>query len=275
MQTSSNNKLNYCVWLTFGSALLLLSGCPSGDEDALPIEDGCLVDGNMVAPGASVPAPDGCNTCSCGPDGQLACTKIGCIKDPPPAQVCTYDGKTYKVGESVPSGDSCNTCGCTEQGVVCTLIGCPDLPPPPDAAKCEYNGTTYSDGDSFPSSDGCNTCSCNAGSVGCTKRACLPKPTDCVRTGCSGQLCADQAVVSTCEYRPEYACYQKATCERQKNGQCGFTPTNELVSCLGTHGNCMVGNSAYQEGDSFPSEDGCNTCSCTRGGVVCTKRACL
>lgn len=27
-------------------------------------------------------------------------------------------------------------------------------------------------------------------------------------------------------------------------------------------------------GDTFPSIDGCNTCSCTMGGVVCTERAC-
>lgn len=54
----------------------------------------------------------------------------------------------------------------------------------------------------------------------------------CRPTGCSGQICADQDMVSTCEYRPEYVCYKNARCERQSNGQCGWTQTAELSSCL-------------------------------------------
>jgi hypothetical protein len=39
---------------------------------------------------------------------------------------------------------------------------------------------------------------------------------------------------------------------------------------------CTYGGATYNEGDSFPSTDGCNTCSCTTGGqVACTERACL
>ncbi len=59
-----------------------------------------------------------------------------------------------------------------------------------------------------------------------------PQPT-CFVGGCSGQLCSDQlGAVSTCEYKQEYACYKTATCERQPNGQCGWTQTVELTSCL-------------------------------------------
>jgi hypothetical protein len=54
----------------------------------------------------------------------------------------------------------------------------------------------------------------------------------CMRTGCSGQICADHEVITTCEYRTEYECYKKATCERQANGDCGFTKTKELTDCL-------------------------------------------
>jgi len=62
-----------------------------------------------------------------------------------------------------------------------------------------------------------------------------PKPSPqkpCFKTGCSGQVCADEEVITTCEFRPEYECYQKARCERQANGQCGFTDTPELRRCL-------------------------------------------
>ncbi|HEU4434925.1 MAG TPA: DUF6748 domain-containing protein [Pyrinomonadaceae bacterium] len=54
----------------------------------------------------------------------------------------------------------------------------------------------------------------------------------CFKTGCSGQVCADEEVMTTCEYRAEYACYKTAKCERQANGKCGFTETPELRRCL-------------------------------------------
>ncbi len=55
----------------------------------------------------------------------------------------------------------------------------------------------------------------------------------CVRTGCSGQICADGHMFSTCEFRPEYACYKSAVCERGADGKCGFRKTAQLTACLG------------------------------------------
>ena len=54
----------------------------------------------------------------------------------------------------------------------------------------------------------------------------------CIKTGCSNQVCSDHNVITTCEFRPEYACYQQAVCARQKDGNCGFTKTPELTACL-------------------------------------------
>jgi len=54
----------------------------------------------------------------------------------------------------------------------------------------------------------------------------------CIATGCSGQVCSDEEVITTCEYRPEYACYKSAVCERQINGECGWTQTVELSQCI-------------------------------------------
>jgi hypothetical protein len=50
--------------------------------------------------------------------------------------------------------------------------------------------------------------------------------------GCSSQLCATEELVSTCEWRPEYACYRDARCEPQPGGACGWTQTPELLACL-------------------------------------------
>ena len=56
---------------------------------------------------------------------------------------------------------------------------------------------------------------------------------ECFIGGCSSQICSDQpGVVSSCEYRSEYACYQKATCERQVSGKCGWTETSAFRACL-------------------------------------------
>jgi len=66
-----------------------------------------------------------------------------------------------------------------------------------------------------------------------------PKPTRNVGTGgcyvggCSSQICStDPNVVTTCEFKEEYACYNEAKCERQASGQCGWTETPELNICL-------------------------------------------
>jgi eight-cysteine-cluster-containing protein len=58
----------------------------------------------------------------------------------------------------------------------------------------------------------------------------------CKKAGCSNQLCVssdEKEVITTCEWQDEYACYQKAKCERQINGQCAFTKDEELNNCLG------------------------------------------
>ena len=58
----------------------------------------------------------------------------------------------------------------------------------------------------------------------------------CKVGGCSGQVCGEandmDGMVTTCEFREEYACYQKANCERQTTGKCGWTETTELTQCL-------------------------------------------
>jgi hypothetical protein len=103
-------------------------------------------------------------------------------------------------------------------------------------------------------------------------------PGSCVKAGCSNELCVDSAngpIASTCEYRPEYACYQQAACERQSNGQCGFTISDSVAQCIGsanlfgkviikdqsepiflqtdTHGSLFIGRNFVQLAFTFPS----------------------
>lgn len=54
----------------------------------------------------------------------------------------------------------------------------------------------------------------------------------CRATGCSGEVCSDQEVITGCVYLPQYSCYKTARCERQPSGACGWTSTSELRGCL-------------------------------------------
>jgi eight-cysteine-cluster-containing protein len=71
----------------------------------------------------------------------------------------------------------------------------------------------------------CKRCSLDEG--GCVQDS------DCMRTGCSDQLCDDEEVVTTCEWREEYACYSQrfARCVCME-GQCGWERNRRLAQCL-------------------------------------------
>lgn len=75
----------------------------------------------------------------------------------------------------------------------------------------------------------------------------VASPASCYVGGCSNQVCSDEpGVITTCEYRPEYACYSTTTCERQPDGACGWTPTPELTACLQSAQPCYVGGCSGQ-----------------------------
>lgn len=80
--------------------------------------------------GDSFEASDGCNTCSCGDDGQVACTKKACTCDPATETNRTYLGTPQQcavIRYSCPAGQVqfSNTCGC----------GCETLPTPGAGAR--------------------------------------------------------------------------------------------------------------------------------------------
>lgn len=211
--------------------------CPGDDggvmactRDAFRCADGTVVGRTgprceFVCPGAS----DGGAACT-PPVCTLACQygfardpSTGCevcACNPAPALdggggpvVCTADAFQCPDGTVVGrSGPDCRfVCPASDAGVcgptVCTLA-------------CQY-------GFARDPATGCDQCRCNPGPA--LDGGAAP----CFRGGCSNQLCGDQpGLGSTCEWRPEYACYQQAACERQANGTCGHTPSPALTACL-------------------------------------------
>jgi hypothetical protein len=71
------------------------------------------------------------------------------------------------------------------------------------------------------------------GATNITEGACeKPKEVACQIGGCNRELCSEEALVSTCIAKPEFACYRTAMCEVQKNGACAWTQTAALNKCL-------------------------------------------
>jgi len=61
----------------------------------------------------------------------------------------------------------------------------------------------------------------------------------CQVSGCSGQVCADHPVFTTCEWLPHYVCYRDARCGAFDHStyppSCGWEQTPELLRCLREH----------------------------------------
>lgn len=158
--------------------------------------------------------------------GNAICTRIGCSASNP---CCNRCSASFSIGGDIGLVDGGNqNFGC--QGNECNPAATCNPPfPGSNAGEYVFRGT-FTVGD-FGSRqlvvDSFRANNCQAG-------------------GCSGQACANTGVTSTCEFRPEYACYRTATCEAQPSGFCAWTPTAELTQCLANGGN---------QGSEFVSAD--------------------
>jgi len=145
-----------------------------------------------------------------------------------PGEVCpdtlrTCEPACCAAGEDCDMGLPPCTVQCCPPNARCTA----DIPPCETGPNCCPPGQACAD--LLPcESDCCPTGAlCAPGWVACDE---VPPP--CVVTGCSGQVCAASHVATTCEFLPEFACYQHADCGLQANGSCGWTPSGELQRCL-------------------------------------------
>ncbi len=138
--------------------------------------------------------------------------------------VC-YQGATC---ERQPDG----SCGWTPTPELTQCLASCQPPPPPPPGEC------WDDTDCGPGAhcEGAVACPCG---VQCfappqTGTCIADEPAPCYVTGCNNEVCADSVFNTDCTWKDTYACYQGATCERQPDGSCGWTPTPELLECLAT-----------------------------------------
>jgi hypothetical protein len=105
---------------------------------------------------------------------------------------------------------------------------------------------------------------------------CVPAQSECITTGCSGEICAPYPVSSTCIWLPEYECLIYSSCEMlmSPSGQttCGWVQNPEYLACLDNLHNsnqcdadsdCPAGNYCHVEcwPDGF-CEGRCLTSDC-------------
>jgi len=161
-----------------------------------------------------------------GESGCVASDQVQCFVDPCQVSSCDVEGATC-------SANYCGGCNAEWTDPEGTSVCLPrDACDNPDRTyvgdnpelcsridfRCEVGEAQFSD-----------ECGC-----GCQRQ----RPTvtaPCRLGGCSSQLCLGPDapdVITTCEYRPEYACYLSAACEPQASGACGWTETDELTACL-------------------------------------------
>ena len=182
-------------------------GSPTGNGQTCSWDDSVSSDGTTSSSGVGeykvgdqFASPDGCNSCACTKDG-IACTTKACST--PPGGACTDEAKVCPDGTAVG-----------RTGPNCEFAPCPG-----DGENCPAIARICNDGSTATSAPGC-------------KLICPEDGATCKKTGCSGEICSDQDLSSTCQWQEEYACYATATCARQADGACGWTQTPELTTCL-------------------------------------------
>jgi hypothetical protein len=162
----------------------------------------CSYGGKTYNPGDSF--RDDCNTCSCGANGQVACTLIGCPTDAGSGLAPDAALPDAQADGTVPIDQAKDVKPAIDVADALTDLS-PDLPLAADSAKdallvadtakdgqlvvdaedvgadarqhCVAGGDMLlAIGQSIPKGDGCNTCTCYLTGMACTTSTCDPTP---------------------------------------------------------------------------------------------------
>lgn len=186
-------------------------------------------DGVTHRPGETFSSADGCNTCGCDEMGRIACTARACAPTDAGTPADGSSPRTCRQQSDCSAGEMClGPEGCGVPWTCVPSMGCTaDFAP-----FCSCRGVTVHGSSSCPPEPYAHRGECASGTDAGAPADGGSNGGGCMRTGCSGQLCADMPLASTCEFRPEYACYASAACERQSDGSCGWTASPALTACI-------------------------------------------
>jgi hypothetical protein len=291
-----------------------MTGACESFQSACDVPDGwapcCVENGVLYAPGAGVPTDALCTACACRDNGQVECLATPC--DPP---VCTdANGTTHQPGATFASDDACNTCTCLSDGsIACTEMACACEHP---ECSCFYGDIEIPRASTLYLENECLMCTCELdGTMNCLPMEdCVPCEVDCdpvciiddstwalgetrLIDECALCTCTASGAVS-CEFLD--GCIQPCVvdgveyplgglpfdapdgCNTCTCGWHGVVTCTEMACCADENGDgvcdvdCTYDGVGYTAGDTFPSTDGCNSCTCdTSGYVACTAMACV
>ncbi|XP_072922836.1 kielin/chordin-like protein [Hemitrygon akajei] len=250
----------------------------------------------------------GCQLCMC-QGGAVSCSKLPC-PDPGncqhPAQDlsqccsscdgCNYNGQTFQNGDSVVI-DACMSCVCLNGDISCAPVPCQTLSCKdvvqkpgsccPECARGCANGRAH--GESWKP-ETCTQCSCEDGNVQCKEIICQDltcldqyKPAEeccpICQPGCEyeGKQYVNGEVFSSIT-NPCMNCSCVNSLVRCGPMQCQPLlcphPVQESDQCCPSCPGCELDGAVLAHGRTVTSPDGCQTCSCLDGQVVCEQKHC-
>lgn len=71
----------------------------------------------------------------------------------------------------------------------------------------------------------------NTSSVGVTREVYCLENSDCLVSGCSGEVCYHKERMTPCVYREEFECLAHTSC-KCLDGVCAWVPTPEYIECM-------------------------------------------
>uniref|UniRef100_A0A4W5K2T8 Kielin cysteine rich BMP regulator n=1 Tax=Hucho hucho TaxID=62062 RepID=A0A4W5K2T8_9TELE len=211
---------------------------------------------------------------------------------------CGMNGQDFLNGAQVPSVDRCQECVCMNGDIHCSPRPCPAVSCPnsvrrpgdccPRCEQCKYDSQVLM----FPSrTDPCLRCHCSAGEVSCERMDASCPPLRCSHPAKPrGQCCP---TCDQCEYErrvyvngnvfnpagsgPCVQCSCKGGNVRCQEERCPpvqcSNPINDPQFCCPICKVCVLEGLKYEEGSQWQAE-GCSTCTCLNGEVVCTHTHC-
>lgn len=174
-------------------------------------------------------------------------------------------------GDVFDKGDNCNTCKCLADGTVqCSGKSC--------FSNCRHNGVVYKAGQSFKP-DKCNTCWCMVtGDLSCTDMSCYPDCKHQGKTYKAGEtfLKGDNCNTCTCTVTGDVTCGKESCLPVQTTTQSYIPlPPQPTPNYIDVTVRCQHNGYTYNVGDTTPSQDGCNECTCRQNGnMECTNNVC-
>lgn len=192
---------------------------------------------------------------------------------------CSIGNQCYAHGVvDVPAGDGCNTCSCNQGVKTCTTEPCNIA-----GASCVVGEREYPSGGLVPVD--CNSCLCVDGELrSCSTRTCAGSAMRCrISRDCyPGDACVAPECGSDGVCVPYLECPvfgpEACSCGGQTHpSACVAARADIAVAHVGPCEDrpCLVAGQSRPNGSLWDAGDGCNTCSCADGTVICSSRTCV